>query len=197
AAQCSVPSVARRNLMPDPSEQSGLEGGLDAQPKAARRSTGRLMAGLPGGPAVLLVAAGAVLLAVFLWFASRPPVVEVATIRPRTVEVAMSVVGRVRPIELVDVRSPNPGQVVRLYQDEGDVVEAGAPLAVVRSEAERAQTDAFRARETAAGAEAERARLAYDRTRTLADKGFASGAALDNARAALRAAEPPLAAAAA
>lgn len=117
--------------------------------------------------------------------------------RPRTVEIALSVVGRVRPVDLIDVRSPNPGQVVRLYKDEGEVVDAGAPLAVIRSEVEQAQAEAFRARESAARAEAERERLAYDRTRTLADKGFASPAALDNARAALRSAEAALAAASA
>ncbi len=140
---------------------------------------------------------GAVLLLAVLWLASRPPKIEAATVRPHTVEIALSVVGRVRPVNLIDIRSPNPGQVVRLYLDEGDVVAAGAPLAAVRAAVEQAQTEALLARERAARAEAERARLAYNRTRTLADRGFASTAALDDARATLRSADAAVDAAAA
>lgn len=73
----------------------------------------------------------------------------------------------------------------------------GAPLATVRSTVEQAQTEADVARVAAARAEVTRAQLAFNRTRTLADRGFASVAALDEARAALQSAEAGLAAAAA
>lgn len=140
---------------------------------------------------------GAIVIAVGAWFLLRPQPIAVLEITPRRVEVALAVVARVRPDNLVDVRSPNAGQIVRLLHDEGDVVALGAPLAILRSTVEQAQTDAGGARVAAARAELTRAQLAYNRTRTLADRGFASVAALDEVRAALRSAEAGLAAAAA
>jgi RND family efflux transporter MFP subunit len=144
--------------------------------------------------AVLL---GAVLIAGLVWIFTRPPQIAVLEVKPRSVEVALSVVARVRPNNLVDVRSPNAGQIVRLLHDDGDVVALGAPLAIVRATVEQAQTDAGSARVEAARAEVTRARLTFSRTRTLADRGFASVAALDEARAALKSAEAGFAAAAA
>jgi len=145
------------------------------------------------------VVAGAVLVTVFIaglgWWQLRPPEVAILEIQPRSVEIALSVVGRVRPDNLIDVRSPNSGQIVRLLHDDGDVVAEGAPLAIVRSIVEQAQTDAGSARVDAARAEVNRTRLAFNRTRILADQGFASVAALDEARAALQSAEAGLAAA--
>ncbi|MDZ4691519.1 efflux RND transporter periplasmic adaptor subunit [Terricaulis sp.] len=131
------------------------------------------------------------------WYVLRPPEIAVLEIQQRPVEIALSVVGRVRPSDLIDVRSPNAGQVVRLLHDDGDRVAAGEPLAIIRSTIEQAQTEASRARERAAQAEVTRARLAFSRTRTLADRGFASSAALDESRAVLQSAEATLAAAAA
>lgn len=145
--------------------------------------------------APLLVSA--LLLSAIGWWLLRPPEIAVLAIEPRPVEVALSVVARVRPENLVDVRSPNAGQIIRLLHDDGDVVAAGAPLAIVRSTVEQAQTNASAARERAARAELDRAQLAFNRTRTLADRGFASDAALDEARATLRSAQAGLAAAAA
>lgn len=148
-----------------------------------------------------LVVAAALLCAALIigggWYFFRPPEIDVVEIQPRPVEIVLSVVGRVRPQELVDVRSPNAGQVVRLFRDDGDPVAAGEPLAIVRSTVEQAQADAGSARERAARAELTRARLAYNRTRTLSDRGFASVAALDEARAALQSAEAAVAAASA
>ncbi len=140
---------------------------------------------------------GAVLVALLGWLLLRPPQILVLEIRPSTVEVVLSVVARVRPENLVDVRSPNAGQIVRLLHDDGDIVALGEPLAIVRSTVEQAQTDAGSARVAAAQAELTRAQLSFNRTRTLADRGFASVAALDEARAALRSAQATLAAAAA
>lgn len=147
------------------------------------------------------VVAAALLCAILIigggWYFLRPPDIDVLEIESRPVEIVLSVVGRVRPENLVDVRSPNAGQVVRLFRDDGDTVAAGEPLAIVRSTVEQAQADAGSARERAARAELTRARLAYNRTRTLSDRGFASVAALDEARAVLQSAEAGLAAASA
>ncbi|ANF54253.1 efflux RND transporter periplasmic adaptor subunit [Brevundimonas naejangsanensis] len=127
----------------------------------------------------------------------RPPEAAVATVKPQTVELGLSVVGRARPMDLVQVASPNPGQVVRLMHDDGDRVAAGEPLAVILASVEQAQTEADLARERAARAEAADARLKYERTRTLSERGFAAPAALDAARTSLQAAEANVAAAAA
>ncbi len=145
---------------------------------------------------------GAVLLGValvigFVWWLWRAPDVAVVEIQTTNVELALSVVARVRPDNLVEVRSQNGGEIVRLLRDDGDVVALGEPLAVVRSAVEQAQADASSARVAAAQAESRRARLAFNRTRTLADRGFASAAALEEARATLQAAEAGLAAASA
>ncbi len=141
---------------------------------------------------VLAVAVAAVFLV-----SGRPAEVAVVEIRPRTVEQALSIVGRARPTQLVQVSSPNAGQVVRLLHDEGDRVEAGDPLAVILATVEQAQTEVDVARARAARAEATEARLGYQRVRTLHERGFAARAALDAARAALDTAEANVAAASA
>lgn len=144
------------------------------------------------GAVILLLAAVAV---VVLVLSRRPPEVQVLTVRPETTELVLAVVGRVRPLDLVEVRSPNPGQVVELLVDDGDLVTEGQPLALIRDTVEEAQTEAEAARVRAAQAEAAEARLAYQRTETLARQGFAAQAALDKARASLRTAEASVAAA--
>jgi RND family efflux transporter MFP subunit len=164
---------------PDP-----LETASDAL--AAQKRRQRLLAG------VLLGAAFAGLAA---WWFTRPPDVSVLQVEARLLEKTLSVVGRVRPENLVDVRSPNPGQVVDVFGDDGDRVEAGDALATIRSSSERAEAEAFIARERAAKAEVNRAKLVFNRTRTLAERGVAAQAALDEARAVLQVAEADLEAA--
>lgn len=154
------------------------------------RATSRLVVFLAA--AVLAIA-----LAAWVVMSRRPPEVAVLEIRPATIEQALSVVGRVRPLELVQVASPNGGQVVRLLHDEGDRVAAGDPLAVVLAAVERAQTQADVARERAARAAATEARLNYQRVKTLYDRGFAAKAALDAAQAGLDTAQANVAAASA
>ncbi|WP_291195621.1 efflux RND transporter periplasmic adaptor subunit [Hyphomonas sp.] len=156
----------------------------DAPAVKTRRQ--RLLAG------AIIVAAVAGLAA---WWFTRPPDVSVLQVEPRLLEKTLSVVGRVRPENLVDVRSPNPGQVVDVFRDDGDRVEAGDALATIRSSSERAEAEAFIARERAAKAEVNRAKLVFNRTRTLTERGVASQAALDEARAVLQVAEADLEAA--
>lgn len=147
------------------------------------------------------IAAAALVVAIIIaavgWWLLRPAEVSVATVKAGRVEIVLSVVGRVRPKQLVDVRSRYAGQIVQLLHDEGDVVAAGAPLAIVRSTIEQAQTQAEAAREQAARAEVTRTKLTFGRTQSLANRGFATRASLDEARAALLSAEAALAAASA
>lgn len=149
-------------------------------------------------PVLFLAAAAlAVVVAAGVAVSRRPAEVAVLEIRPQTVEQALSVVGRARPTQLVQVSSPNAGQVVRLFHDEGDRVAAGDPLAVILASVEQAQTEVDVARARAARAEATEARLSYQRVRTLYEQGFAARAALDAARASLDRAEANVAAASA
>jgi len=160
----------------------------------ARRRRAFGMTGSWAIPAAVLAA----LLAASMgfWFL-RPPEITVLEIRPQPTEIVLSVVGRVRPANLVDVRSQNAGQIVKMMHDDGDLVEAGEPLALIRSVVEQAQADAGSARQAAARAELSVVQLAFDRTRFLVERGIASEAALDEARAELEARRAALAAAAA
>ncbi|MBP6748693.1 MAG: efflux RND transporter periplasmic adaptor subunit [Xanthomonadaceae bacterium] len=145
---------------------------------------------------ILLAAMLAIVaIAVFGFYRLRPPQAIVRTLSPKTIEIALAVVGRARPRDLVDIKSPHPGQIVRIFRDDGDRVAADEPLAIVRSEVEKAQNDADLARATAARAEATRAALAYRRTQALAADGFVSKASLDEARATMQSADAALAAA--
>ena len=144
---------------------------------------------------LVAVTISAIIVAVIGFYRLRPPEVIVETITPSTVEVALAVVGRARPSDLVEIKSPNAGQIIQVFRDDGDAVAADEPLAIVRSAVEQAQNDADIARVTAARAEAARAKLAFDRTRALAADGFVSKAALDEARATLLSAEAAVTAA--
>jgi RND family efflux transporter MFP subunit len=147
---------------------------------------------MTGRRRLVLVAAGAAVVvaaAVAAILAGRPDRVATVIAAPQTTERLLAVVGRVRPIDLVDVRPVYAGQVVRLYRDEGDRVTAGEPLALVRSDIERAQVDADQARLAAARARTTEARRDFARIRTLFERGFAARASLDQAEAALRTAE--------
>lgn len=146
---------------------------------------------------ILAVIALAVVVVAWVVVARRPAEVPVLEIRPQTVEQALSVVGRARPTQLIQVASPNSGQVIRLFQNEGARVAAGDPLAVILATVEQAQTAVDVARTLAAQAQATEARLKYQRTQTLHAKGFASNAALDAARAALDTAQANVTAASA
>lgn len=142
---------------------------------------------------VLLATVLAVLAAVLL--AVRPPSVPVLAVSTQRTERVLAVVGRVRPVERVDVRPINPGLVVRLLHDEGDRVAAGQPLAVIKATVEQAQTEAELARAEAARARAAEARQSFGRVSALYEQGYAARAALDQARAELRTAEAEVAAA--
>lgn len=128
---------------------------------------------------------------------NRPTPVETIAVTAERTERVLAVVGRVRPIDLVQVRPVNPGQVIRLLHDEGDRVTAGAPLAVIKSTVEQAQAEAELARLAAARARAVEVRQSLSRTTTLFERGFAARAALDQARAASSSAEADVNAAAA
>lgn len=180
-------TVSRKSL---PTDNSAFEVGLSAGPaKAPRKASKRVIALLVG---LAILASAGVLTA---WWFARPQKIEVFVVAPVTVERVLAVVGRVPPKDLLDVKSPNAGQITSLLHDDGDLVAAGELLAIVRADVQQAQALADVAHEQAARAEATRAQLAFARTNGLAEKGFATRAALDEARAALEAANANLSAA--
>ncbi len=126
------------------------------------------------------------------WRLTRPPKVEIHLVRATTIERVLAVVGRARPTTLLDVRSPNPGQVIQVLHDDGDRVALGEPLAVIKATVQEAQIAAGAAQGRAAGAEYQRAQLAFDRIQILTNKGVTSRAALDEARATLQSARANL-----
>lgn len=167
-----------------PSPRPGAERANPASPPR-HRSGRRLWIGL----ALLVATAIAIGLA---WRLTRTPRVEIYTVRISMVERVLAVVGRARPGDLLDVRSPNPGQITQLLHDDGDRVAEGEPLAVIKATVEQAETEAGAAQARGARAERDRAKLAFDRTQILTDKGIMARAALDEARATLRAAQAGL-----
>lgn len=147
--------------------------------------------------AAALVSIGCVVLILSAVWITRPADVLVIEVVPGRLEKSLSVVGRVQPRQIVDIRPPNAGQVLDLLADDGEIVENGAILAVLQAVIEDAQSEAIAAREQAAGAELARAAQAFARTEHLAEKGIAAQAALDDAQAVLKIAEAQLATAAA
>jgi RND family efflux transporter MFP subunit len=146
---------------------------------------------------VAVVAAAVAAVAVGAVMANRPTAVETVTVTAEKTERVLAVVGRVRPLDLLQIKPVNPGQVIRLLHDEGDRVAAGAPLAVIKAPVEQAQAEAELARLAAARARAVEARQSLSRTTSLFERGFAARAALDQARAAANSAEADVNAAAA
>lgn len=139
-----------------------------------------------------MAAAAAVLLAILVYAVAAPTwaAKEVAVVRlvPAPAQQVLAVVGRVRSQNVVDVRAENPGALVDLLRDEGDVVVAGELLARVRSRQQAAAAAASRAQLRALEAQVELAQVQYRRAETLARQGWVTRAALDEARTALRAA---------
>ena len=123
----------------------------------------------------------AIVATIAAWLARPPPEVETVEVSPKPIERVLSVVGRVRSKNLVSVMSINPGQVIRLLHDDGDVVAVGEPLAVVRSIVEQSQAAADRARARSALAAADESRRTFDRFGPMRGTGMVSEMAVDQA----------------
>ena len=157
---------------------------------------------------IFVVAAVAVLGLAGWWMTSRsgngPQTVQIETSDATTGEVRRIVAasGAVRALVTVEVGSQLSGQLLQVLVDFNDTVEEGQVIArldpqtyetrVREAEASQATAQASvqlqRATLTRVRANTRTAQLDYDRTLTLSERGNASAAALDNARAALDAA---------
>ncbi|MES2034045.1 MAG: efflux RND transporter periplasmic adaptor subunit, partial [Pseudomonadota bacterium] len=109
---------------------------------------------------------------------------------------SVSASGSLQALVTVDVGSQISGQIVQVLADFNDQVQAGQLLAtldpqtyVSRLNQGQAEVSARQASVAQAQAQAEEARAAYNRTKTLFDKGIMAQAALDTAQAAWKSAQ--------
>ena len=119
--------------------------------------------------------------------ATAPQTVKVAILVEGSAEQSLSVVGRVRPINLVEIQSERAGAVVELLYDEGDQVSKGALLARVRAEQERAAVAVTAAQIKSLEAQLSLAVKKQQRLNTLFAQGWVTRAAMDEADAAVAA----------
>ncbi|MBL8550942.1 MAG: efflux RND transporter periplasmic adaptor subunit [Hyphomonadaceae bacterium] len=148
----------------------------------------------------LWLSAGVLLAVLLIWLAlPRPTNVEAALIDRGEVRRTIVDEGRTRIHDVFVVAAPVGGELQRIALHPGDAVARGAIVATI-SPADPALLDARTAAEAdsaiaaaqaslaAAEASAELAQRDQQRIARLAERGFASNAALDSANAALRAA---------
>ncbi|MCB2109187.1 MAG: efflux RND transporter periplasmic adaptor subunit [Rhodobacteraceae bacterium] len=110
-----------------------------------------------------------------------PPTVKAATVAAKPIERVLAVTGRVRAKESVQVRPKVAGQIVELFKNDGDTVEAGDVLGRIddaRARAALDQTVAAADAQTRVVAQAERD---LERARTLRERGSATQSAVENA----------------
>lgn len=157
------------------------------------------------------LAGTAVLLAIFGWaFAPRPVEVETATADVGRFEAGVEEDGKTRLRENYVVSAPLAGLLTRITLKEGDPVEAGAEVAMIRPayaplqdertrreqqarlEMTRAQVDRVKARVDAAQVALLRARNDLTRSEKLAGQGFVAASRLESERLAALAAEKDL-----
>ncbi len=129
---------------------------------------------------VILMMASSVL---FYGSQSRIPQVYTVPVERGPAERVLSIVGRVTPKYEIRVRAEQPGQIIQLLKDEGEVVSAGEIIAQVAAEEEIATLSAARAETRALSVELERARSQLKRTANLVRDGYVSDQNLDDVEA--------------
>lgn len=118
--------------------------------------------------------------------AALPPTVGVVTVQPRNLPLTKDLVGRLSPYRSADVRARVAGVLLKRTYDEGSDVKKGQLLFQIDPAPLKAQLDASLANLAQARAGYTNARVAADRARELAPKGYMSRSDLDNALAAER-----------
>jgi RND family efflux transporter MFP subunit len=136
----------------------------------------------------------AVALAAFWWWsrANAPTPVQFAAIAEKPVTRVLAVVGRVKPLEVVDVRPERAGIARQLLVDEGAIVRRGQVLAVLEAPEETASLGRTQADRAARLAQVDQAQRDVNRARFLVERGVLAGVALENAQTSLRTAQAQL-----
>lgn len=122
---------------------------------------------------------------------SGPQAIPVGVVEAqlRPVNLGETFVGRIEAMEKVEVRARVAGFLEARLFEEGQLVEAGAPLFRIEAETYEATVEQRRADLAAAEAAAANARAQLARARTLAQRGNIAEATLDEREAAARTAE--------
>lgn len=115
-----------------------------------------------------------------------PPKVGVVTVAPTDEPFTKDLVGRLSPYRSADVRARVAGVLLKRVYDEGSDVKKGQLLFQIDPAPLKAALDASLANLAQARATYTNARIAADRVRELAPKGYVSRSDLDNALAAER-----------
>ena len=118
--------------------------------------------------------------------APPPPKVGVVTVAPTNEPLTKDLVGRLSPYRSADVRARVAGVLLKRVYDEGSDVKKGQLLFQIDPAPLKAALDAALANLAQARASYTNAKVAADRVRELAPKGYVSRSDLDNALAAER-----------
>ncbi|MBU6249237.1 MAG: efflux RND transporter periplasmic adaptor subunit [Xanthomonadaceae bacterium] len=118
--------------------------------------------------------------------APPPPRVGVVTVAPTNQPLTKDLVGRLSPYRSADVRARVAGVLLKRVYDEGSDVKKGQLLFQIDPAPLKAALDAAQANLAQARASYTNAKVAADRVRELAPKGYVSRSDLDNALAAER-----------
>jgi RND family efflux transporter MFP subunit len=124
--------------------------------------------------------------------ATAPKSAETITLSAGPAEQSLSVVGRVRPINLVSIQAERAGAVVQLLHDEGDQVSKGDLLARIRADQEQAAVAVTTAQIANLEAQLSLAVKSGQRLQTLFNQGWVTQAAMEEANAAVAAARASL-----
>lgn len=146
---------------------------------------------------VIVSAVIASVLGLYVWNLNKadknnapPPIlVSVAPVERKDLVLELQEVGNVTAYESVSVRSRLDSQVMEVNFKDGDVVEKGALLFQLDDRSLKAQLKQLEANVRRDRAQLENLRQQYERSRTLAAKGFATNANLDETKAAYKAQE--------
>jgi membrane fusion protein (multidrug efflux system) len=117
---------------------------------------------------------------------AQPIPVGVVEAQLRPVNLGEAFLGRIESVQKVEVRARVAGFLEERLFEEGQTVEAGAPLFRIEKETYEATVAQRRADLAAAQAQAENARAQLARARSLADRGNIAVATLDDRQAADR-----------
>src|SRR5690242_5700084 len=115
-----------------------------------------------------------------------PPQVGVITLKAQTVPLTKDLVGRLSAFRSADVRARVPGVLLKRTYEEGTDVKKGQLLFQIDPAPLKALLAASQANLAQARASYTNAKVAADRVRELAPKGYVSKSDLDNALAAER-----------
>jgi RND family efflux transporter MFP subunit len=111
-----------------------------------------------------------------------PAIADTLTLEPTPVTEWKAIYGRVEPRDLVPARARLGGTLVELGVAEGDLVQAGQKIAVVRDEKLGFQIAALDAQLRALQAQLERARAELERGQALVDRGVVTAQRLEQLR---------------